>query len=177
MVKSTAIIRRALPSDVPEIAPLNVRAWQVAYRGQMPDGFLNALDTSERAAWWAEMVVAPHLTVLVGVDAVSVIGFCSSTASRDDDASAGTCELRTLYVEPNRWRSGIGSALLDAALDSAREQAFHELSLWVLETNLAARRFYEARGFAADGYSKTDSRLGVQLHEVRYRRPIPERSC
>ncbi len=34
------------------------------------------------------------------------------------------------------------------------------------------RQFYEARGFNADGHTKTDERWGFPLHETRYRRRI-----
>jgi len=138
----------------------------------MPDSFLDALDSAQRTAWWAEVVVDPRVAVLVATDAGVVGGFCSLLVSRDGDASAGTGEIATLYVDPDRWRSGFGSALLTAAVDVARERGFGALSLWVLATNSAARAFYEAHGFSADGREKTDSRLGVSLHEVRYQRNV-----
>lgn len=167
-----ALIRPALPSDVPTIAEVHVRSWRVAYRGLMPDDFLAALDVPRRAAWWAQVVVDPNVSVLVSTLSGSVIGFCSFLACRDEDAAPRTCEIATLYLEPSQWRSGFGSALVDRAVDLARIRGFLELSLWVLATNVPARSFYESRGFRADGKSQTHSRLGTPLHEVRYCRPL-----
>jgi len=45
-----------------------------------------------------------------------------------------------------------------------------ELSLWVVETNVRARRFYEAQGMRADGGAQRHVLApGVSLAEVRYR--------
>ena len=171
---NVVLIRTALPSDVPQIADVNVRSWQAAYRGHMPDSFLDALDPVQRAAWWAQVVVDPEVTVLVAVEAGQLVGFSSFLACRDDDAAPATCEIATLYVDPRHWRSGCGASLVEAVVRIARQGASREISLWVLGTNVAARAFYESLGFAHDGRSKTDSRLGLVLHEVRYRRQLPE---
>lgn len=49
-----------------------------------------------------------------------------------------------LYILPEAQGQGIGSMLLDIA------KAVHpELRLWTFQHNAEARRFYEARGFAA----------------------------
>lgn len=154
------------------MAEVHVRSWRVAYRGQMPDAFLDGLDASQRAVWWKQVVVDPNVTVLVSVLADTIVGFCSFLACRDDDAASGTCELATLYVDPSHWRSGSGTALVERAVDTARTHGFLTLSLWVVATNERARAFYEARGFVADGHAKTHARLGIPLHEVRYRRNL-----
>ncbi|WP_244425313.1 GNAT family N-acetyltransferase [Bradyrhizobium sp. STM 3843] len=49
-----------------------------------------------------------------------------------------------LYVHPNAQGRGIGSSLLDIAKAASRG-----LKLWTFQRNLAARRFYEMRGFVA----------------------------
>ena len=88
------------------------------------------------------------------------------------DVLAGICEIATLYVDPDKWRLGCGSSLVEAVVAAARERSFHGLSLWVLATNVAARVFYESMGFSPDGATKTDSRLGVELQEIRFRREL-----
>ncbi len=164
------MIRLAQPSDVPEIAAVHVRAWQAAYRGHVPDSYLDALDPSQRAAWWSKVVLDPDTTVLVALEATSVVGFCSFLSSRDSDALAGTCEIATLYVDPAHWRSGFGTALVASAIEAAINRGFRAVNLWVLATNSSARAFYESVGFFSDGHSKTDLRLGLSLDEVRYHR-------
>jgi GNAT superfamily N-acetyltransferase len=50
-----------------------------------------------------------------------------------------------LYVLTRSQAHGIGSALLD----QAKRQRPDGLQLWTFASNLAARRFYEQRGFVA----------------------------
>jgi hypothetical protein len=45
-------VRAATAADAPAMGQLVVRAWQAAYRGQMPDDYLNDLRAEERAAYW-----------------------------------------------------------------------------------------------------------------------------
>ncbi len=161
-------IRLALPSDVEEIARVHVRAWQIALRGHVPDAYLDALRVADRIELWSRAVAADDMSVFVALEASSVVGFALLMPSRDEDAAEGAGELAALYVDPDHWRSGIGSALVGAVVDAARARAFRVLTLWALSTNAPARAFYEARAFVADGHEKTDERRGLSLHEVRY---------
>lgn len=67
--------------------------------------------------------------------------------------------LHALYVLPDAAGAGVGSRLLAEAAEAS--------TLWVLEGNHAARRFYERRLWAPDGATKLDP-FGIR--EVRYRR-------
>lgn len=71
------------------------------------------------------------------------------------------------------WGTGIGRRLMTAALTSLVEAGFTRATLWVLDTNERARRFYEAGSWRPDGGLKRDERRGVLLNEVRYGRPLP----
>jgi hypothetical protein len=51
-------IRRATVQDAPALGRLHVRAWQAAYRGQMPDDYLDGLRPEERAAGWERSYAA-----------------------------------------------------------------------------------------------------------------------
>src|ERR1044071_9158411 len=51
--------------------------------------------------------------------------------------------LRTLYVLPSHWRTGVGTALHDNALVRLRERGRATAKLWTLEENWSARRYYE----------------------------------
>jgi ribosomal protein S18 acetylase RimI-like enzyme len=165
-------IRRALAEDVNGIARLHVSVWQAAYRGHVPDSYLDGLEPSQRAVMWSRALQDPTALVLVAVEGASIVGFCSSLPSRDPDASSSVAEISALYVDASCWRSGHGTRLLEAAIESARLSGFREMTLWVLAANVLARRFYEARGFSADALTKTEERPGFSLFEMRYRRRI-----
>ena len=60
-------------------------------------------------------------------------------------------ELEGIFVEPDLWRRGVGSALVAQAVHEARCAG---LSLMVIAAP-AARGFYEKHGFSVEGEAET----------------------
>jgi ribosomal-protein-alanine N-acetyltransferase len=60
-------------------------------------------------------------------------------------------ELANIAVEPGARGQGIGGRLLDHLVDVARERGVHRLFLEVRESNEAAHRLYDSRGFRRIG--------------------------
>lgn len=58
--------------------------------------------------------------------------------------------IRMLLLKPNRQRKGIGSRLLNAAIEKAKAQS-KGIALQVFKGNEQAKRFYEYHGFQAQG--------------------------
>ncbi len=172
MNPSAPLIREARPEDAPAIAQIHVATWRVAYRGQLPDAYLDSLDPKQREPMWRRTIGMPDHPVFVAVDAGRIVGFCSLTRSRNPGAGEAAGEIPTLYVEPGRWRRGCGARLLDAALQRAAAMNLREVTLWVLDSNRQARAFYEKHGFVRDGATKEEQRWGVTAREVRYRRSL-----
>jgi GNAT superfamily N-acetyltransferase len=157
--------------------------WAIrAARREDAEGFVRA----HEAAWDAAGVVEQRLSDLVpfeqrirafedgltkvGNDAQvwitereeQIIGLVTCTCER------GTAVLRDLYVVPEAWGSGVAAALHETALGWMRNRA-DEAILWVGEANARARRFYERKGWRADGERRASS-LGPP--ELRYRLPL-----
>jgi ribosomal protein S18 acetylase RimI-like enzyme len=160
-----------MAADVPDNARIHAMSWQHAYRGQMPDQFLDGIDVGKRARMWRETIADPDKHVLVVEDKNRrVIGFCLMCRSRDDDAGPATAEVSAIYIHPEKWRTGIGRMLLTESVARFREKGFDETTLWVLEGNDRARCFYESFGFVHDGAAKSVARPeGFTMREVRYR--------
>jgi GNAT superfamily N-acetyltransferase len=171
------VIRRAEASDGRSIGLVHVRTWQSAYRGLLPQPFLDGLDTGQRGEFWEQYLTEgapPGEEVLAAEEDGTVVGFAVVGPSRDEDAN-GDGEARAIYLLAALWGQGIGRALMDAALYSLRQTGFTEATLWVLDTNERARHFYEAGGWTADGATKQDDRRGFPVTEVRYRRALEPR--
>jgi GNAT superfamily N-acetyltransferase len=163
-------VRPATPADAAAIAGVHVRAWQVAYRGLVPDEVLDALSLAQRESAWQALLErnAEGEFTLVAERGSDVVAFCSVIApSRDDDADSRTCEVAAIYVEPSRWRDGVGSMLLGAALKQVGAAACDHVTLWVFAANDAALAFYRRFGFAPDGAETWHERSGQK--EVRLR--------
>ena len=66
-------------------------------------------------------------------------------------ATAGTCQVQGVWVEPALRGRGLGTAGTAAVVDLARRQVAPIVSLYVNDFNLAARRSYERVGFTQVG--------------------------
>jgi ribosomal protein S18 acetylase RimI-like enzyme len=67
-------------------------------------------------------------------------------------SSGDWAEITELYVQPASRRRGVGTALVEAALEHVRERGCTELHLLVAPDNRAALSFYEAAGFCRDSW-------------------------
>jgi ribosomal protein S18 acetylase RimI-like enzyme len=168
-----AAIRAATPADAPVLAELHIRAWQWAYRGQLPDVVLDGLsaDLGRRTVFWRgalENPAAERRTWLAEV-AGRLVGFADTGPCRDADAAPDAAELNAIYLDQAAVGRGIGRALLAHAMADLRRRGYRAATLWVLASNARARRFYEAAGWRADGAAKAERHpSGVVLNEARY---------
>jgi L-amino acid N-acyltransferase YncA len=99
------------------------------------------VDIEERAAVFAR----GRDTSLVAVAGGQIVGMVHVEVSRH-----GFGELGMLVGHGWRGR-GVGSALVQAAIDWAREQGLHKLCLEVFPHNTAAIALYRSAGFAEEG--------------------------
>jgi L-amino acid N-acyltransferase YncA len=165
-------VRPASAADVPAIAEVHVRSWQETYVGQVPQSYLDGLSVEDRTRTWQEWTASaawpnPDLLVLVDDDEV-VVGFATVSASRDGDAATSTGEVPAIYTRQRVWGRGWGRALMDAAIARLRDAGYADATLWVLDTNHRARRFYQQGGWRRDGTTKPDVIGGQDVTELRY---------
>jgi L-amino acid N-acyltransferase YncA len=132
--------------------------------------FLTAL-TWKSAQICGELTQEPGKIILVAEDREqNIVGLSLLSPSRDADAIPNTAEVAAIYVHPDKWKKGVGGALLSASLDEGRKCKSDQVTLWVLEGNQRARSFYESFGFIQDGAIKDDDCWkGFVVREVRYR--------
>jgi ribosomal protein S18 acetylase RimI-like enzyme len=73
-----------------------------------------------------------------------------------------------LYVHPQAWSTGAGRELWLAARERLQSQGSSSISLWVLERNARAIRFYSEAGFTIETGSEKELALGgTKVREVR----------
>ncbi len=103
----------------------------------------------ERVAWFRDRRAAGR-PVLVAVDSTdTAIGWASFGDFRDVTARPGyrgTAEL-TVHVTRDHWRHGVGAALLDALIASARDAGLHVLVAGIDADNAASISLHRRRGF------------------------------
>jgi ribosomal protein S18 acetylase RimI-like enzyme len=157
------LIRPARPEDVAAVTEIHLRTWQAAYEHVFGAERLATIDRGHRRAI-AEGSIAAGGTTVAELDG-AVVGFVSVGPSTDVD---GEGELYAIYVLPEAWGSAAAAGLMAAAKELLRA-SYPAATLYVLEDNPRARRFYEREGWALDGVTKTEEWLGLQVTELRYR--------
>jgi len=166
-------IRDAAPGDADAIAEINAAGWRAAYVGLIDRDRLEHLPVK---AWAREIranleQLSPDSFSLVAeLDGV-IAGSCFVMgAARDGDLLDQVAELVAIYIDPPRWRQGIGTALLHEALDRCGREGKEEISLWTLSGNRAAQVFYERHGFKPDGTEQVHP--VARAPALRMRRPL-----
>jgi ribosomal protein S18 acetylase RimI-like enzyme len=169
-------IRAAQPPDAAQIAAAHVRTWQSAYRGHLPQDLLDSMYPAQRVPRWQatlEQADWPRKGTLVAEDGEAIVGFADLRPARDHDRDPGSVgEITSFYVVPDRWGNGIGRQLMNAGVTALTRAGYLLATLWVLDTNVRAIRFYEAMGWRADGGVKDDEVAGMRIRDLRYQRDL-----
>ncbi|MGN6663013.1 MAG: GNAT family N-acetyltransferase [Solirubrobacterales bacterium] len=165
-------VRRAEPGEELAVAGVHVRAWLAAYRGLIDDDYLDGLRAEDRAAVHSFDAPGPNAPeTLLAVEGDEILGFVAFGPSRDADApEAG--EIFALYIDPPRWGTGVGRLLMREARRCLRERGHTEGTLWVLEGNEPAERFYRSEGWERDGAEREEDPYGPLVTVRRFRRHL-----
>ncbi len=148
-------VRPATLDDVDAVRAVGLTTWPVAYDGlASPEFVVDGL-----AAWWSreavERGIARGITLVATDPAGAIVGM---TGLGQEE---GFWVMWKLYVLPDHQGSGVGKALLDAAI-AALPPGTSELLLDVLVGNEKAIGFYRRNGFGPA--TRTPSRdLGEEL--------------
>jgi len=176
-VEAEALVRSPEIADAEAIARAKNDSWRVGYRGLLPDPVLAGLDDARSTAQWVQWLrdgyenAGQRAELRVATDAArQVVGVSAFGADRDLPGDEGRGEIWVLYVAPSHWGRGYGYALLRDAEDALAAAGRLDLSLWVLQGNDRARRFYERAGWRDDDARKPFG--GSGLDEVRYRKQV-----
>ncbi|MBX9720853.1 MAG: GNAT family N-acetyltransferase, partial [Candidatus Obscuribacterales bacterium] len=114
-------VRQASTTDAAQIAAINIRAWQRAYEGILPEALLNSLSISGAAQAWRQMLIDERAVAWVIEIGGAVKGFASLGKSMDKDASSSTAEIFTIYMEPEYANMGLGRTLLQTMIEDLRK--------------------------------------------------------
>jgi ribosomal protein S18 acetylase RimI-like enzyme len=134
---SAPAVRRATPGDAPQVARL-LDDFQAEYDEPSP-----GVESLEER--YAELIRNKEMIVLLVGDRPD--GF-AQLRFRPWVYSAGLHSyLEELYVAPDLRGNGLGRALLEAAVETARGEGAEQMELGTSEDDEAARGLYESAGF------------------------------
>jgi RimJ/RimL family protein N-acetyltransferase len=152
------VIRHADPSDAEQLTQL---ADAVSAE---PEGWLISVGGEWRSAGDERRFLKalrryPHAAVFVAEREDGAIVGRLSIGRDPHPASTHVADVGLMVAHDAR-RQGVGTALLRAAVDWAREAGIRKLELHVFPWNEAAIALYDAFGFEREGYRKGHYRRG-----------------
>jgi GNAT superfamily N-acetyltransferase len=166
-------VRPATLRDAKTVAEIHVASWQASYKGIVPDEHLRTLSVEKRQAFWREAIEFCEPQLLVATEGNQIVGFVGFDRSRDKGTPSTTGELWAIYVKPDRWGTGVGLALWDAARDGLQEEGCTRVTAWMPLRNERALRFHELAGFKRELTSaKTTEIGGSKVEEIRLKRDL-----
>ena len=160
------MIRQAAADDADAVVRMHTLAHEECYGHLLPSGFFAARRAAipERVKSRRPYLDSVHPRI-VALDANrEIVGFADAGPGRDEDRPH-ELELFSLYTLRRTYGTGLGAALLEAAV--GRSAAY----LWVLEANPRAHAFYVRNGFHPDGERKLLPPDWHELPQIRMVRP------
>ena len=137
-------IRPANAADAAAIARVHVDTWRTAYRGIVPQSYLDALDVAARTEGWNAEIGKGDSFIFVAEEAGAVCGFIGGGMARES-MQEYDAELYAVYVLAGEQRRSVGTRLLSALADVLIQHGFSRLMVWVLADN-PCRNFYAQLG-------------------------------
>ena len=157
------LVRRAGMADVGQIARVYVQSWREAYRGIIPQAYLDQLSVTSHERQWRRCFATGGWGFVAEWEQ-RIVGFASGGLSRACREITG--EIHVLYVLRACHGRGIGRALFDACHYELARGGHRGLIIWVLADN-PARGFYERLGGELAGEAHV-AIGGAKLREVAY---------
>jgi ribosomal protein S18 acetylase RimI-like enzyme len=143
-------VRRATRADLPTLGRLGALLVRTHHDFD-PQRFIEASPQTETgyAAFLGSQLDTPNVAVLVAEDDGTVIGYTyAGVEGRDYMALRGPAGVvYDIVVDPSRRRSGVGRALLAAALEFLKSHGAPRVVLSTATRNDAAQRLFERAGF------------------------------
>ena len=148
-----ASARVARPNDAAAVGMVQAAVWRSSYGQILPQDVVDQFEPASFARVWRDSLnnpPSPRHVLLVGCAGEQVVGFAAVGPSTDPDADDTSGEVLALGVHPDARRSGHGSRLLNAAVDTLRGKGFHSISAWLLAHDEDTRAFLTAAGLSPD---------------------------
>ena len=166
--------REAKPADAAAVAALHARSWRESYRGEFTDAFLDGDLEGDRLVVWRERLEHPpgNQYVELAFDGDTLIGIVCVYG--DHHESWGSF-VDNLHVAAETKGKGVGAALMRQAGRWLAER-YPDIGVYllVLESNVAARRFYERLGAVNASVSTMETHGGAIVRSCHYLWPNPK---
>ena len=156
------MVRPYRSGDLGAVGRVHANSRWAAYAGLVPAEALATVTPETQTEFWRERMSLPASSAFVAERDGEVVGFVALLETEE-----GT-ELSAIHVLPDVVGTGVGSALMKAAVEHARARGAEALHLFVIEGNERARTFYTRTGWRLTGTAGRHELGGAQVEIVRY---------
>lgn len=158
-------VREATTDDAGAIQRVARAAWHETYDFVDEETVEEMLAQGYSTEFLQAAIERPELTLFVAERGVEIVGYASCEPPGED----GVGDV-SVYVHPECWREGLGTALLDRAEAFLRAQGAEAVEDAVLADNEVGNVFYEGR---FENVETTTVGLGGETFEATvYRREL-----
>lgn len=164
------IVREMTLNDVTAVGKIHVDTWRVAYKGIVPQDYLDGLNYTKSATRWENGILErPEVLRYVAEIGGEIAGFIAGLNNRSEsDLPHIDSELWAIYVHPNHFRDGVGQALVQELTNKLRDLKKKKMCVWVLADNHRAINFYKKCGGVKTSAEKMIEIGGANLLEISY---------
>lgn len=160
-------IKDARVQDAETISNIYAESWKVAYKGLIPQRYLEELQNDFWVSAFQNWINNNILKVKQIYENDTPVGCIGYGKSRDEKLP-NWGEIVSIYIHPDYFRKGYGQKMLDIALTDLKIDGFQNCYLWVLKENMTARLFYEKNGFQCNQDVFNLEIMGEKLMDIRY---------
>jgi ribosomal protein S18 acetylase RimI-like enzyme len=146
--------RRAVPTDAPALSLLGGATFLASFAHDHPgQALIDHARNAHGEAWYAAALADPEQVAIIGETPLDApVGYALLTpCTLPVPPEPGDYELKRIYLLGPWQGGGNGDALMEQAIEVARERGTRRLLLAVYPQNDRARRFYDRHGFEEVG--------------------------
>ena len=165
-------IREAVVADAASIATININTWKIAYKGIIPQAYLDSLSIDEKIPRWKKTIA--HLkenckqifvAEVFNLNKNKIVGFSVGGPSHFEKTRIDG-ELYAIYILPAYWRQKIGTRLFYSMIDYFLNRNYKDMIIWSLKDNPACK-FYKKMG-GSPKFNKTLTYGGKELDTLGF---------
>ncbi len=140
-------IRKAKNSDLNGIIRAHVETWKTAYKGVVPDNYIQGFVIRTQDKGWQNRLkntIEEKIFYIAENNKNEIVGFAIGGLERSKHPNYKG-ELMGIYILKEYQRKGLGKSLTKKIVENLIDMNINTMLLWVLENN-PYRAFYDALG-------------------------------
>ena len=173
------LIRKAIKSDLNGIIRVNVETWKTAYKGVVPDKYIQAFANRTKDKMWRKQLmnmIEENIFLIAERNNHEIVGFVIGGLERSKHPNYEG-ELMGIYILEDYQRQGIGKALIRRVVKELIKMGINNMLVWVLENN-PYRAYYDTLGGkVVDKKEHENLKLSVVAYGYDDLKELLKKSC